>query len=232
MRLFVINPNSTPAMTEGIRRSAERAAAPGTTLEVANPVGTPASIEGRHDEAAAVPAMLAAIRAAEARGAEGHVIACFDDPGLGAAREVAAGPVVGICEAGVRVAGMIAARFSVVTTLGRSVPVIEDLVEAYGAGRICRRVRAVELPVLALEADPGEAEWRLAAEIAEARDRDGAEAVVLGCAGMAGMADRLAAGAGIPVIDGVRAGVKLAEALVGGGFRTSKAGSYAFPREK
>ncbi len=232
MRLFVINPNSTAAMTAGIRRAAERAAAPGTVLEVANPQGTPVSIEGRFDEAAAVPAMLAAIQMAEARGAEGHVIACFDDPGLGAAREVASGPVVGICEAGVRVATMIAARFSIVTTLGRSVPVIEDLVEAYGAGRTCRRVRSVDLPVLALEEDAAEAERRLAAEIARARDHDAAEAVVLGCAGMTEMADRLSAEAGLPVIDGVRAAVKLAEALVGGGFRTAKGGSYAFPRKK
>lgn len=232
MRLLVVNPNSTAAMTDRIRRCAEAAASPGTLIEAPVLHGTPPSIEGYRDEAMAVPAMLDAIRAAEARGAEGHVIACFDDPGLHAAREVAAGPVVGICQAGVQVAMSIAARFSIITTLPRSVPIIEDLVEGYGGGRACRRVRAVGLPVLALDEDPEKAERRLAREVLRARDEDGVEAVLLGCAGMTEMADRLAEGAGLPVIDGVRAAVRLAEALVGGGFRTAKGGAYGYPREK
>lgn len=232
MRIFVINPNSTPAMTEAIRRSAEAAASAGTVIEAANPAGTPASIEGHADEARSVPAMLAGIEEAERRGASATVIACFDDPGLGAAREIATGPVVGICEAGIRVASVIAARFSIVTTLPRSVPIIEDLVETYGATRLCRRVRAVDLPVLALEEEPDEAERRLKAEILRAGAEDGAEAVLLGCAGMASLAERLHRETSIPVIDGVRAGVRLAEALAGGGFRTAKGGAYARPRQK
>lgn len=232
MRIFVINPNSTAAMTDQIRRSAERVAAAGTVIMAESGVGTPASIEGYHDEAVAVPAMLNAIRAAEARGAEATVIACFDDPGLAAAREVAAGPVIGICQAGLQVAATIAARFSVVTTLPRSVPIIEDLVAGYGAAQKCRRVRSVNLPVLALEEDPAEAENRLRHEITRAVREDGAEAVLLGCAGMAEMCEALQRDTGIPVIDGVTAAVKLAEALVGGGFRTAKGGAYGFPRVK
>ena len=233
MKLFVFNPNSSAEMTELIRRSAEAAASAGTRLEVAHGgPEAPPSIEGHADEAAAVPGMLAAIRAAEARGAQGHVLACFDDPGLGAAREVAAGPVVGIAQAGMQVAMTLAARFSVVTTLPRAVPIIEDLVARYGAGHACRRVRAVDLPVLALEADPVEAERRLRAEILRARAEDGAEAVLLGCAGMSEMCDRLTAATGMPVIDGVHAAVRMAEALAGGGYATAKTGAYAFPRDK
>lgn len=232
MYLFVVNPNSTAAMTATIRRSAEAAASPGTRLEVMNPAGTPASIEGHADEALAVPAMLEAIRGAEARGALGHVIACFDDPGLAAAREVARGPVLGICQAGVQVALTLSARFSVVTTLPRSVPIIEDLLERYGAVRACRRVRSVNLPVLAIDRDPEEAFRRLKAEIVKARDEDGAEAVVLGCAGMSELCQRLGEATGMPVIDGVHAAVRLLEGLVGGGYRTAKSGSYAFPRDK
>lgn len=232
MRIFVVNPNSTASMTDQIRRSAESVAAVGTEILAESAAGTPASIEGYHDEALAVPAMLNAIRAAEARGAEATVIACFDDPGLAAAREVAKGPVVGICQAGLQVAATIAARFSVVTTLPRSVPIIEDLVASYGATQRCRRVRSVNLPVLALEEDPTEAEKRLKHEIRRAIQEDGAEAVLLGCAGMAEICEVLQQDTGIPVIDGVTAAVKLAEAMVGGGFRTAKGGAYAFPREK
>lgn len=232
MQLFVINPNSTASMTEVIRLSAERIAGPGTRIEAATLAGAPASIEGHADEARAAPPMLEAIRAAEARGAQATVIACFDDLGLGAAREVARGPVIGLCQAGVQVASTIAKRFSIVTTLPRAVPIIEDLVDAYGAARLCRRVRAVDLPVLALEADPAEAMARLKREIRLAVEQDGAEAVLLGCAGMAEMCHVLQQETGVPVIDPVSAAVKLAEAMAGGGFVTAKGGAYAFPRDK
>lgn len=232
IRIHVINPNSTASMTAQIARTAEAARTAGTVIETATATGGPASIEGYCDEAMAVPAMLAAIRAAEIRGASAHVIACFDDPGLAAAREVAAGPVIGICQAAVQVAVTVATRFSVITTLPRSVPVIEDLVAHYGAGARCRRVRSVDLPVLLLEADPENARERLLAEARAALREDGVDAIVLGCAGMAELCDWLSDQAGVPVIDGVTAAVRLAEALAGGGFRTSKAGAYAFPRDK
>ena len=232
MLILVINPNSTASMTDQVRVSAMRGAFPGTVIEALNPSDTPASIEGHADEAWAVPAILEAVRAGEARGVQGYVIACFDDPGLAAAREIASGPVVGICQAAVQVAMTIATRFSIVTTLPRSVPIIEDLVQAYGAGHRCRSVRSVDMPVLALEANPRLAEDRLAREIEAARDIDGAEAVVLGCAGMSELCARLQTRTGVPVIDGVTAAVKLAEGMVGGGYRTSKIGAYDYPRKK
>lgn len=232
MLIHVINPNSTASMTDQIGRAARRVASPGTRIDLVTAQATPVSIEGYADEALAVPAMLAAIRAAEARGAAAHVIACFDDPGLSAAREVAAGPVLGICQAAISVAMTLSARFSVVTTLPRSVPIIEDLADAYGAGRRCRRVRAIDLPVLALEEDPVRAEALIAAEIRAARAEEGAEAVILGCAGMAELCDKLSRDTGVLVIDGVTAAVRQAEALVGMGYRTSKLGGYAWPRVK
>lgn len=232
MRIHVINPNSTVAMTRTIAAAARTAATAGTEIDAETGYGTPASIEGYRDEAMAVPAMLTAIIAAEARGADVHVIACFDDPGLAAAREVAKGPVIGICQAAIQVAMTIAARFTVITTLPRSVPVIEDLVQVYGAGQRCRKVRAVDMPVLALESDPIGAQARLLAETRLAMEQDGAEAIVLGCAGMADLCTWLSENTGIPVIDGVTAATRLAEALAGAGYRTSKVGAYAYPRDK
>ncbi|OCW59607.1 aspartate/glutamate racemase family protein [Hoeflea olei] len=232
MRIHVINPNSTASMTAQIGRAATRAASAGTTIDLVTATGTPSSIEGYADEALAVPPMLAAIRAAEARGAMAHVIACFDDPGLSAAREVAATPVIGICQAALQVAVTLSSRFSIVTTLPRSVPIIEDLADAYGAGRRCRRVRAIDLPVLALEEDMDRSHALIAAEIHAARREEGAEAVVLGCAGMAELCERLTQETGVPVIDGVTAAVRQAEALIGMGYRTSKLGSYAWPNHK
>ena len=233
MQLFVYNPNSSREMTALIARSAKAAASSGSHIvtDCARPP-VPPSIEGHHDEAVAVPPMLDALRRAEAEGAQAFVIACFDDPGLAAAREVVAGPVIGVAQAAMQVANVLAARFSVVTTLPRAIPIIEDLALRYGATHGLRRVRAVDLPVLGLEADPDRAKTLLRDQIIAARDEDGAEAVVLGCAGMSDMCHALSVETGLPVIDGVHAAVRLAEALAGGGYRTSKAGAYSWPRDK
>lgn len=232
MRIHLINPNSTETMTDAIASTARSVCAPGTLIEARTAIGTPLSIEGYADEAMAVPAMLAAIRLADQGQVDAHVIACFDDPGLDAAREVASAPVIGLCQAAVQVAVTIASRFSVVTTLPRSVPIIEDLVMNYGAAARCRRVRAIDLPVLDLEASPDAAHDRLLAEGRRSLSEDNVEAIVLGCAGMAHLCHELSTELGVPVIDGVTAAVKLAEAMAGGHFRTSKTGAYAFPREK
>jgi allantoin racemase len=233
VQIFVYNPNSSAEMTALIAHTAQAAASAGWHIRTqgAQPP-VPPSIEGHHDEALAVPAMLEALRRAEAEGAQAHVIACFDDPGIGAAREVVAGPVIGIAQAAMQVASLISARFSVVTTLPRAIPIIEDLARNDGASHRLRRVRAVDLPVLALEADPAHAHNLLRQEILAAKTQDGAEAVILGCAGMSEMCARLSEETGIAVIDGVHAAVRLAGALAGGGYQTAKTGAYAWPRDK
>jgi allantoin racemase len=230
MHIHLINPNSTASMTQQALDSALLVKQSQTRLSATNPLDTPASIEGGADEALAVPSMLAEIRKGESQGVDAFVIACFDDPGLNAAREVAAGPVIGICQAAIQVAMTISRRFSVITTLPRSVAIIEDLVTAYGAERHCRKVRAIDLPVLAEERE--RAEQLLVLEIKRARDEDGAEAIVLGCAGMSSLCARLKHATGVPVIDGVTAAVKMAEALVGAGYATSKVNSYDYPLSK
>lgn len=231
MKLLIVNPNSTAAMTDRIARSVRPFAAAGTELSFRNPDTSPASIEGHYDEAASVMAMLDIIAEAERAGTEGTVVACFDDPGIGAAREIASGPVIGICEAAMQAASILAARFSVVTTLPRSVPIIEDLAMRYGMERRCRRVHAADIAVLALEHDP-DARFIVRDAVCGAVARDGSDAVVLGCAGMADLTEWLSAEAGIPVIDGCLAGLKIVEGLVGAGLRTSKAGAYGWPRVK
>lgn len=232
MHIRLINPNSTASMTAQALDSALRVKQRDTDVSAVNPVGTPASIEGGADEAMAVPGMLDEIRKGESLGVHAYVVACFDDPGLHAAREMARGPVIGICQAAIQVAMTISRRFSIITTLPRSIPIIEDLVSAYGAERHCRRVRAINLPVLGLEEDPLVAEQLLIREIELAKKEDRAEAVILGCAGMSTLCERLREATGIPVIDGVTAAVKMAEALVGAGYMTSKVNTYDYPRLK
>jgi allantoin racemase len=230
LRLHIVNPNTTASMTQGIAAAARAVAPADVTITATEPDFGPASIEGFYDGAFAVPGMLARIAEAERAGADAHLIACFDDTGLDAARSLAQAPVVGIGEAAYHAASMLGTRFSVVTTLSRSIPVIEDNLTRYGLARRCARVRATEIPVLALEA--GGAEAKIGDEIARAFKEDGADCIVLGCAGMAGMAERLAEIYRVPVVDGVAAGVAFAIALARLGLKTSKSGGYAAPGAK
>lgn len=232
MKIHVVNPNTTASMTEKIAAAARAVAAPGTEIVARNPADGPVSIEGFYDEAFAVPAMLQLIREAEIAGAAGHVIACFDDTGLEAARAVAGAPVVGIGEAAFHLASLVAGKFAVVTTLARSVPAIEHNLVRYGLMTRCARVRAADVAVLALEEPGSDARRLVSREIALAIRDDRAEAIVLGCAGMADLAADLSAAHGVPVVDGVAAAIKLVEALAGLGLRTSKLGGYASPLPK
>ncbi len=227
-KILIVNPSTTASMTDTIAAAARAVAAPGTDISAVTSSMGPASIEGFYDEAFAIPGLIQALL--NAPDADAGVIACFDDTGLDAARSVAPFPVVGICEAALVTAGQIAKRIAVVTTLPRSIVPLEELVRRYGfAERVS--VTACSVAVLDLEKPGSGAEQKLEAEIALALDK-GAEAIVLGCAGMADLALALSRKFGVPVIDGVAAAVKQAEALVGLKLTTSRRGSYAFPTAK
>ncbi|MGB4828042.1 MAG: aspartate/glutamate racemase family protein [Paracoccaceae bacterium] len=230
MRLLVINPNSTRSMTEKIGAAARDAASTGTEIVAVNPAGGPASIEGYYDEALCVPGLLGLIQTTS--GVDAVIIACFDDTGLDAARCLTDRPVIGIGEAAYHFASMLANKFSVVTTLARSVPALEHNLHRYGMAARCARVRSSEVAVLELEHAGSDACNRISAEIGRAMVEDRAEAIVLGCAGMADLAGRLSLQHGLPVLDGVSCAVRLAEAMVGLGLRTSRLGGYAPPPER
>jgi allantoin racemase len=230
MRIHVINPNTTASMTAKIGHAAKAAASPGVEVRAVNPEFGPPSIEGYYDEAFSVPGLLAEI--AKAQDADAFVIACFDDTGLEAARCATGAPVVGIGEAAFHMASLIAEKFSVVTTLARSIAPIERNLVKYGLAARCARVRASNVPVLALEEPGSDARHTVEAEIKRALDEDGAEAIVLGCAGMTDLVRDLERSVGAPVLDGVACAVGLAESLVRIGLRTSKRNTYAPPLAK
>jgi allantoin racemase len=232
MLIHVVNPNTTQLMTDKIGRAAQQAAANGTEIWASQPEMGPVSIEGYYDEVFAMPGMIGRIVEADTKGVAGHVIACFDDTGLDAARMAATAPVVGIGEAAFHAASLIAYKFSVVTTLRRSIAVTEHNLVRYGLASRCAKVRAAEVPVLSLEEPNSSARARISQEIEIAKSQDGCEAIVLGCAGMADLAQSLSAEHGLPVIDGVSVAVGLVEMLARCGLQTSKLCSYAEPLAK
>lgn len=215
MRILVINPNSTATMTEAIGAAARRAALPGTQITALNPEGGPPAIQGPADGDAALPGLFALFEQ-EILGKsqfDAAIIACFDDTGLTELKARSPVPVLGIGEASFLAAMMVAQRFSVVTTLPVSLPVIEANLVSYGWTGRCAKVRASGIPVLDLENAAGSVVETIAAEIERALAEDDCGAVVLGCAGMADLAERMSERFQIPVIDGVAAAVTFCEAL-------------------
>ncbi|MFD4441917.1 aspartate/glutamate racemase family protein [Nocardia sp. NPDC058519] len=231
MRIRVVNPNTTRAMTDTIEQCALAVAGRGTLLDAVTSEIGPASIESHYDEAMSVPGLLAAIRQGEADGVDGYVIACFGDPGLDAARELAAGPVIGIAEAAMHTASHLGRGFSVVTTLGRTIGRAADLAERYGMQRFCRGIHACEIPVLELETDP-DARKIVTEACRAAVAQDESDAVVLGCAGMADLCAHIRAEIGVPVIDGVAAATLTVQSLLTMGLRKSGRGEFATPPPK
>ncbi|HCQ67151.1 MAG TPA: HyuE hydantoin racemase [Rhodobacteraceae bacterium] len=211
MRILFLNPNSTGAMTESIVAIAEAANPDVEVFGWTNHDGPPA-IEGADDGAAAVPGLLALLPKARDESADAIVIACFDDTGLAEVRAAAHCPVIGIGQSAFVAAQLLGHRFSVVTTLDASVPVIEGNIAAHGFDTACTSVRASGLPVLVVEEGSEATRARLADEV-RAAAAEGASAVLLGCAGMAGLREDLITRTGVPLIDGVAAAAQFAAAL-------------------
>ncbi|KUF10756.1 aspartate/glutamate racemase family protein [Pseudoponticoccus marisrubri] len=215
MTLAYINPNSSACMTEGIVATA-RATLPGVEIIGLTNATAPPAIQGREDGDAAIPGLLDLLPVARAQGARAIVIACFDDTGLAEARAEAGCPVLGIGQASFVMAQLLGLRFSVITSLPVSIPVIEDNIRQQGFDGVCASVRASGLPVLTIDEGGAAVIDRIAEEIAAAAREDAAACAILGCAGMAHLEPALSARAGIPLIEGVAASARLCTAVAHG----------------
>ncbi|MEM8602621.1 MAG: aspartate/glutamate racemase family protein [Cyanobacteria bacterium P01_H01_bin.121] len=239
MRIQVINGNTFEPMTAGIATSAISACAPETEIIAAQPNTGPESIESYYDEYLAIPGILEVIVQAELQAEskvnspiDAFVIACWGDPGIEAAREITTRPVVGIAEASMYVANLIAARWGVITTQHRTRRMIEHTIHKTGFAHRCVSICTTGIPVTKTETDRQTTVDILAIEAEKAVKRDRVEAFCLGCAGMTGLDVELEQRVGIPFIDAVAAGVKLAESLVALGKTNSKHLTYQRPTAK
>jgi allantoin racemase len=230
IRIGIVNPNTTRSMTDAVVRSAERSARADTELIGLTPARGVPSIESHVDEVWGALSVLKEVERCEAleQPPDAYVIACFGDTGVPAAREAASGPVVGMTEAALLTATLLAHRFAIVTMPSRTKAQSDAIVRSLGLGHRCV-VRSVDEPVAKIETgsihlfDAFIAEGRLA--LAE-----DAEAIVLGCAGLTDLVEPLQDALGVPVIEGVRAGVAMAEGLVAQRLSTSRANTWARAR--
>jgi len=226
-RLALLNPNTDARHTEAMGAVARETLPDGCEVTAVSPERGPTSIESEADSVVAAAAVAELVRELPAHDA--YLIACFGDPGVGAARELTEAPVVGIGEAAFQAAVTIARRFAVITTLPRSIPEIEDALDRHGMRSRCVAVEPLGIPV----ADQGSHNPDTTAAIVAAGRRvvsgAGAEALVLACGGMADVARAVTAEVGVPVCDGVAFGAMTAYGLWRSGLRTSKSGAYGWP---
>ena len=231
MRIIAVNVNTSESMTRAIGESARRYASPGTEVVALQPhFGAEAVDCAFESYLSAVAVMDRVIGYGEPYDAV--VLAGFGEHGRDGLQELIEPPVIEICEASAHVAMLIGRSYSVVTTLRRSVPAIEDRLALAGLTGRCASVRASGMSTLEVDRDPAGAVRAVVAEARIAVEADHAEVICLGCAGMAGLEEAITSQLGVPVIDGVGAAVRLAETLVGLGLRTSKVSTYAQPDQK
>ena len=231
MRILVVNVNTTTSITDAIAKQAEAVAAPGTEIVGLTPEIGAESVEGNFESYLAAIAVMDRVRS-YAEPYDAVIQAGYGEHGREGLQELLDVPVVDITEASASIAMMLGHKYSVVTTLDRTVPLIEDRLRLAGLDAKCASVRASGLPVLALESDPERTIEAIVDEAEAAVREDKAEVICLGCGGMAGLDDRIRERVGVPVVDGVSAAVTLAESLVGLGLSTSKVRTYAPPRPK
>jgi allantoin racemase len=230
MRILVLNPNTSESMTAEIELAARSAASPGTEIVAVCPRFGSAAIDSAAESylsAVGVMDVIATMLGARTFDFDAVMLAGFGEHGKDALQEMLAVPVLDIAECAAHVAHLIGRRFSVVTTLARSIPPIEDRLMLAGLHTHCASIRACALSTADVDADPAAAVAAIVGEAARAVTDDGAEVICLGCAGMAGVTAAISAKLGVPAVDGVAAAVALGEALVRLGLRTSKVGVSA-----
>jgi len=232
MRILVINPNTSESMTEHIRAALMPIKRVDTELTVVCARRGPETIESAFDEAHAIPPTLDLVKEANQEGYDAVVLACFSDPGLDAAREISAIPVVGIEESTLHMAAMLGARFSILTPRKERIPSKREHVHSKGLNRFLASVRSLDLSVAETDANPEKTKQRILEMSRKAVDEDGAEVIILACGGMAGYSSEIESKLNVKVIDPTAVALKMAEAMVDLGLVHSKIGLFSEPPEK
>jgi Asp/Glu/hydantoin racemase len=211
-RVLVINPNTTQSITDLVARHVRAAVGAGFEIVAATGAfGCPYITS----EACYAVGAHAALDCFEKLGAgcDAVLLACFGDPGLFALKEVSAVPVLGLAEASMTEASEAAGRFSIVTGGAAWKPMLERFAAQTGHADRLASVRTVALTGGEVAAAPDAALAALAEASRAAVERDGARAVILGGAGLAGLAARIASRVPAPVLDSVLVGARRIAAL-------------------
>ncbi len=221
IRVLIINPNSSQAMTDDVQRVAEEYADGEFHVDTVCTPGAPEFIDYYIDAAQAAPGMLQLVRDNYDK-YDAFIVACHCDPNLDLLKEVCDKPVIGIGEASMKMASMLGHSFSVISTGSHSIANKEMLIHKYGLDTSAASVRAPESDVVSYNS----ADLFMSAAKA-AIEKDSAEVLVLGCAGMAGIDKAIQKEFNVPVLDGIICALMMAVGMVKAGYTTSKFRQYA-----
>ena len=209
VRILVINPNSTDAVTRAIDDAMAPLRIPGgPEIACLTLAEGPPGVESQSDADGVILPLCRVIREADAA-TGAFVIACFSDPGLFSAREATAKPVLGIAECGILTALTLGHRFGVISILDRSVPRHLRYIDAMGVGQRLAGDLPIGLGVTEL-ADARATLTRMVDVGRRLRDQHGADVLVMGCAGMARYRADLEEAVQIPVVEPTQAAVAMA----------------------
>lgn len=228
MRILVINPNTMPEMTTLVARVIQPHLPANTTLVPVTGRFGAQYVASRSASAIAAHAALDAF-AEHGEGCDGVYLACFGDPGLLALKEIARVPVVGMAEASSRLASAKAGRFSIVTGGERWGPMLREFVSAIGFGDKLAAVETVAPTGADIARDPAGSIAMLAEACRHTASRDGAGAVILGGAGLAGLAARVQPHVDVPVICSAEAGIRVLLDALGKPSEKPESGDLSLP---
>jgi allantoin racemase len=228
MRILIINPNDSESMRQAIEARCKSIALPDTDIDVVCAGSGVESVEGYRDGVFAQMGVVKTIMSYETSPAayDGYIIACADDTGLNAAREIAKGPVLGIGESAIKMATSLGYGFVIYTAQDKSIAVLEQNAYLYGQERQCKGVYAANRPVLDLEHMDHQEVTALIESIKSVVLQSRAESVILGCAGLTQFHPTLSQALPFPVIDGVQCSVSLMEAMIRNNLKTSKINTF------
>jgi len=232
MKIMVINPNSSVDMTNHIRKTLESIKRPETELIVTCPDKGPVAIESAYDEILAAFYCMDLVKKANVENYDAVIIACFADPGLVAMKEISNILVVGIQESSLHVASMLGNKFTILTPMKKRIPSKYNNVWRNKLSNNLASVRELGMTVTETDEKPDLAQKRIMEVAKKAVEEDGAEVIILGCAGMTGYAEKVAKELNIVVIDPTSVAFKYVEAMVEVGIKQSKRALYAHPSSK
>ncbi len=230
MKLLIVNPNSSDTVTAAVMESARHAGDPSTELIAVTTKGGTRNIDSAFgDYLSGAYTIRTTLEAVQLHKPDAVVLAGFGRVGIDALKEALVIPVVSISEASMALACLLGHRFTTLTMLQQFIPYQQDLVRLFGFEAKCASVRAINVNVEECVTNRETTLRELTEQIQKIVAEDRAEVVILACAGLCGYDAELSRLAGVPVLDPVAVGVKVAETLVGLGLSHSKVRKFAYP---
>lgn len=230
MKILVINPNTSDNMTDDIKKTVMTIKSDDIDVKVVHLDFGPESLESFYDYSLSAFGSIRLITNSDEK-YDGILLACYGDPGLYALKEMCDCPVFGIAEASIAMSTLLGYKFAILAASEKAVPMMDNMVEQYGFGKRFVGVYPIQMNVLDAEKNKSKTISKLISVGKEAI-KNGAEVLILGCAGMTGMKEEVEEALGLTILDPVEVSYLQLETIVKNKIKSSKRGLYSKPMIK